>query len=283
MIKISSYEDKDLYFHHARNIAPDSGIVPTRVNKARVYNSFGLYGFISGSAKYVIEGTTYIMKPGCILLIRPSEIHKISVTPGTMYERILINFTPELIKPIDPGLKLLNAYNDRSLGQLNLYKPGDLKIDTMQHILNMCTPGLKDEDRRLSVIANLIPLLYQVQFSFLDKKQNLHGDDRRETVFAIIAYINDNISLPLSLELLSKQFFLSKSQITRIFKSATGSSVAEYIILKRLTMAKSLLQNGKTALYASKACGFPEYSTFYRAYKKHFGSSPSDISKIKLH
>lgn len=40
-------------------------------------------------------------------------------------------------------------------------------------------------------------------------------------------------------------------------------------------MAQDLLAKGHTPNEVYSTCGFQEYSTFYRAYKRHFGVSPS--------
>ncbi|MFR7743955.1 MAG: hypothetical protein ACLU3I_12215 [Acutalibacteraceae bacterium] len=54
----------------------------------------------------------------------------------------------------------------------------------------------------------------------------------------LINYINQELFSKISLATIGQRFFLSKSQINRIFRKATGSSVWEYILIKRLFAAR---------------------------------------------
>jgi transcriptional regulator GlxA family with amidase domain len=105
--------------------------------------------------------------------------------------------------------------------------------------------------------------------------------NHHETAMRVISYINANLSSALSLDLLGKEFFLSKSHLNRLFKEATGTSVWEYVIRKRLLLARSLIRSGMNAGTAALQAGFCEYSTFYRMYKTHFSNSPSEDARGK--
>ena len=102
-----------------------------------------------------------------------------------------------------------------------------------------------------------------------------------ETVGKIIEYINANLITIHGLDELEKEFFFSKSYINRIFKESTGSSVWDYIVLKRLLLSRTLLQNGKQANIVASECGFCDYSSFYRQFKQRFGISPLAARKTK--
>jgi AraC-like DNA-binding protein len=67
---------------------------------------------------------------------------------------------------------------------------------------------------------------------------------------------------------------MSVSQLERVFKQATHSSVWHYITLKRLAAARERIESGSSATDASLECGFGDYSSFYRAYVKEYGRAP---------
>lgn len=71
-------------------------------------------------------------------------------------------------------------------------------------------------------------------------------------------------------------FFISKYYMNRAFKKATGTTVMDYLIYKRVIMARQLILNGHTASDAAAQSGFGDYSTFYRAYKKLMHHAPSE-------
>ena len=92
----------------------------------------------------------------------------------------------------------------------------------------------------------------------------------------ILAYVNEHLFEDISIQTIADAFYRSPSQVSRIFQQATGNSLWKYVTIKRLLSARALIQQGEPAAVAATACGFSEYSTFYRAYKSHFGHSPRD-------
>ena len=91
----------------------------------------------------------------------------------------------------------------------------------------------------------------------------------------ILQYVNLHLFEDISLSSVSRAFFLSPSQLNRVFRRATGSSVGEYIRVKQLLAARERILAGTSPAAASAACGFRDYSTFFRAYRERFGCAPS--------
>ena len=61
----------------------------------------------------------------------------------------------------------------------------------------------------------------------------------------------------------------------RRFRAETGYSIHSYVTEKRLLLAQQLLQSGASLTDTAERCGYQDYSTFSRAYKKRFGCTPS--------
>ena len=55
----------------------------------------------------------------------------------------------------------------------------------------------------------------------------------------------------------------------RKFKEETGYTIHNYIISKRLLLARTKISEGTPILKAAQLSGFSDYTTFSRAYKKH--------------
>ena len=70
---------------------------------------------------------------------------------------------------------------------------------------------------------------------------------------------------------------LSSYHMMRLFKQETGYTVGNYITENRLIKARDLLSQGTCATQACYLCGFQNYSTFLRAYKKRYPGRPKDI------
>ena len=100
-----------------------------------------------------------------------------------------------------------------------------------------------------------------------------------DQVDAILSYINNNIKEPISIGDLAKQFYISESYICRIFKATTGTTINKYLTARRISIAKSLLAEGRGVSETYEECGFSDYSNFLKAFTKSVGISPKKYSQ----
>jgi len=68
----------------------------------------------------------------------------------------------------------------------------------------------------------------------------------------------------------------------RRFRQETGFTIHTYLLQRRLLAARQLIERGMRATEACYRSGFRSYSSFTRAYNKHFGTTPTGrISPVK--
>jgi AraC-like DNA-binding protein len=69
-----------------------------------------------------------------------------------------------------------------------------------------------------------------------------------------------------------------------LFQKKTGISLGCYIRNKRLELAQAEIMNGSLITDVAFDVGFNNYSTFYRAYIRYFGYTPSvqPMEKIEV-
>ena len=101
-------------------------------------------------------------------------------------------------------------------------------------------------------------------------------DNCNSKILDILRYINENPDGELSIESIAEHFYISKYYMMRLFKQETGYTLGQYISQKRLLLAKELILSGVPGIQACFDCGFKDYSTFSRAYRKFFKESPKD-------
>lgn len=228
-----------------------------------------LYCFLGGEVIYHVEGTQYILNPGDILLMRPGEAHYAQVNKQVDYERISLHFDQKLLSALDPENVLIRPFFDRQAGTRNLYRADD---DVCRQILfNMTTPM---PEPRLNVLGNMILVLKRISDAFSIGQESGGTPDTLE--YRLLSYINKHLEQELSLDKLCDRFFVSRTQLCRLFKQSTGTSVGNYISTKRMLLARELLLQGKKATEIYGACGYQEYSAFFRAYTRYFGHSPRE-------
>jgi len=265
---IFSYSDKDFSLSHSLTELPDPSIFHMHTHaKAE------LYYFVRGRAVFRIEGNEYPLESGDLLVMQPTESHLIVPNPKYLYERKNLHFNTDILRLIDPNGELLLPILDRKPGKLNLFKASDFLSGSSEHYFD--TMMAQDGDPRVNIYSGLIPLLNEMRRIHLSRtEEEITAIDTTE--YRVIRYINKNLVNPICLDDICEKFYLSKTQLCRLFKDATGTTVWKYITTKRLIRAKRLIEAGEnpTHIYTTQ-CGFTNYSSFYRAYVKHFGYSPT--------
>ena len=275
-----TYFDEKIHFHHSYDEHPQNKNFNENPPHAHKRNE--IFYFISGRASYLVEGNIYKLVPGSIMIMRSGEFHKIIIEEDMPYERVSLHFDAELSAGIDNSEVLLTPFEKRELGIDNYYSPSDIRTGHIYECLKSMDFTTEDKElQRLAITSNLFAILYEIKTAFDKRVKNhdSHGKPVQLLSNEILAYINANLSSELSLDMLSKRFFISKNHLNRIFKIATGVTVWEYVKLKRLIMARNSILTGSSAIEACQNSGFNDYSAFYRAYKERFGVSPKGNQK----
>ena len=233
---------------------------------------------VSGNVGYIVEGREYDLSSGSIMIMRRAEMHRLVVKETTKYERFVISFSPELLEKYGVSAGILDAYDKRAPGAGNQYLPSDLSgIDPVGFLTQMSATLEAMPDEGVAV-AYTVALLGAINASFHEKNAS-PAKPRDALEERIVDYINEHILDDISLSDISETMNLSVSQINRVFNKKIGMSVYNYIVSKRLVYAKGMISRGESAVSACASCGFKDYSSFFRLYKKQFGVSPSGGQK----
>ena len=240
--------------------------------------------FISGAVTYYVEGRAYQPKPWDILLKSSREEHTLEVEGGETYERIVIWVNPSFLEKHSSSECSLTACFELASGKnRNLLRLSSDKLKNIRQVLLQLEEAKKGGEFGSRVLGNslFIQLIVYLNRLYLGYNEGFRLDDGEydENIDGILKYINGNIKGDLSIDRLSSEFYMSKYYLMHRFKKQTGYSIHSYILQKRLIMASELLKKGMPATEASIECGFGDYSSFVRAFKKNFGLSPKNYLK----
>ena len=124
----------------------------------------------------------------------------------------------------------------------------------------------------------------QIVLYTLHASQSIRLSDGRtsknQLVRTALDYISAHICQSITLESIAGSLFVSKYHLAHAFKDHMGISIHQYIILKRIELAKSLIQQGKPMHLVCLESGFHNYSNFFKAFKAVTGVSPSDYGSL---
>lgn len=268
---LNEYCFGDIYIRHAVDECPDD-----RYFSMHIHEQCEIYFFRSGDVEYLVEGSKYNLAEGSLMIMRPAESHTPKIIGNSRYERYALNFPISFAYSVDPESRLMKPFINRPLGKNNMYDAAEIDMKIVSRLFEeMCYDG-DDYDKQLTINTHLFILLDMISRAFNEKVASEHKPQNVSE--CIVMYVNNHLFEELSISKLAKHFYFSPSQFSRVFRQATGAAPWEYITKKRLTAAKEKICSGHSAQSACEACGFKDYSAFYRAYTKHFGCAPKEDS-----
>lgn len=230
--------------------------------------------FVSGKVTYHIEGKAYQLKPQDILLVSQGAIHKPEIDPSIPYERYIFWIRDDL-----SSSELNTCFqkaNDRSF---NLIRLDSVLQEKLKDLLPEIEHSLRDTQFGDSILSKALFAQFMVYINRIFLKSSSAPDQKSYSsdsqVEQLLKYINRNLSENLSIDHLAEKFFFSKYHMMRKFKKETGYTIHNYIISKRLLHARSLITQGTPVMKAAMQSGFQDYTAFVRAYKKQFGTVPT--------
>ena len=230
--------------------------------------------FLSGRAAYHIEGKSYYLKPWDILLVNRHAIHKPEIDFSVPYERFVLWIRDDI-----KSTELLRCFQKAIDRSYNLIRLDSDTQEKLKQLLYELEAALKDKKFGSELLGSALFTQFMVYVNriFLEKQyiydaRSYSSDSQIEE---LLRYINHNLTEDLSIETLARKYYLSKYHTMRKFKEETGYTIHNYIISKRLLLARTKISEGTPILKAAQLSGFSDHTTFSRAYKKQFGIAPS--------
>lgn len=230
--------------------------------------------FLSGRVTYHIEGKAYHLKPWDILLVNQGAIHKPEIDTSVPYERFILWIREDLSDRV-----LTTCFQKASDRSFNLIRLNSQIQERLKDILSELEGSLQGEAFCSDLLSNALFSQFMVYVNRIFLEESYILDQKSYTfdsqVENLVRYINHHLDQDLSIDTLARKYYLSKYHMMRKFKEETGYTIHNYIVSKRLLLARSLIAQGTPVMKAAEQSGFKDYTTFVRAYKKQFGASPT--------
>ena len=234
----------------------------------------------SGYAMNYVDGVSYLMCKGDLLLIDKNSTHAFFPMPRTYYCDIML-------KPSFFGERIAENADLLALFELDEFRQFRWAVQRKKHVhfssedqkkveflINASADELKHEriagaSMNRSALCMLLTLIFR---SMTEESFSVNG--------ALLEYIKEHCDEPLTAGMLARKCFYSNEHFSRKFKKLTGVCFTRYLSQCRLEKARDLLLNTrKTVDVILVESGFTSRGEFFKKFEETFGQTPSAYRK----
>lgn len=237
---------------------------------------------VSESYSAVVDGQSYDLVPGEVLVIPAGVVHEIFAPDQGM--RYIFMVDQDVVYRLE-GLAGIQHF---------FYPCVHLRAGQEDAVLREARDCLMQavrerENRQMldqAAIQAWIGLFLIRVARWLMQGAHAGPDERRphmnEAFLDICAYITEHCNEKLTLEDVAAYSGYSKYHFSRIFKEYTGMSFYEFYLRQRMLLCRQLLneKNLSVTEVASRA-GFGSLATFNRVFKQYEGVTPTQYRQLK--
>lgn len=248
-----------------------------------LHNAYEIYMATTPNIRYYIEGQTYDLQEGDIIITNTSEIHRPVTIDSGMYGRNVYLFSPTAFNAyIENRYPVFSIFTQRKKGYGNHLRPTPEDRKEIERFFDKLLTCYEKKDARSNLLATVTALEFFIKLESIYKycyPQNQPSPSEANKIDpriqSILDELNRNFIEPFNLDELAKHFYMDKYYMCHQFKKETGFSIMEYIQARRILYAKLLIDNeALTLVEVGQRSGFNDYSNFYKTFKKLVQISP---------
>ncbi len=263
----------------------------TSMHKHHFHETIELLFVLDGGRHYFVDQYIYHVKPGMGILLNKHQMHYSHLLFNQKnYHRFLLYLDPTIL---DSYFSLPGFPSLEEIGEL-YWGPTEFSADEWQNVLktiellkkNMSLDTEEGNAEALLTIMNLLMIFVRTRkhhdASFYNAKLSHSGATSNiyRTVQDIMIYIQRHCNEPCTLDDIANHFFISRTYLTRIFKSISGYTITEYRTFCRIQRAKELLSKTNTSITDIAAqSGYESMSQFEKNFKTMTELTPLQFRK----
>ena len=251
----------------------DECIGPSLHNLAEQFhdNIYEIYYLTKGTVGYFINGKSYNIAEGDIVIIPPNTLHKTVPKNDQIRNRILLYLRENFLDEFDS--QDVSLWKEVSI----IHSDKDDRIGAIFHEL---LEEYKDKQNKALLKALTCELVILLQREKDKKNKSIEDSVTSQLISDVISYINSHYNFKITLEETAKLFFTNPSYLSRTFKDCTGISFSDYLINFRIKKSlEFLLETDKNITQIAFDVGFNSTNHFCKVFKTVMKTSPLQYKK----
>ena len=236
---------------------------------------------LSGCVDYTVGDENYRVRKDEILIIPSGQQHGLNM--GENSSRLLFLFEPEFMQTLGDLRQM-----SRSLNRVFYLHDGSDAHNRIREMLLKASKVYQEREPMwnticFSYLLRIYALLCQSYLAAADmgRREARRPAVEGEVISTALNYINRNYKNDLTLDEVADFTGFSRFYFSRSFKQITGFTFRDYLTLKRVQVAMTLLiETDKPMSEVAEESGFGSIATFNRVFREHKKCTPTQYRAI---
>lgn len=237
-----------------------------------------LFYVVSGEGLFLIEDKSFTVKQDDLVIVNANILHTESSKDSNPMEYIVLGIDGMSLKALEKNERLVSE----KLYSIQNYR--GFRSDILYYFNTILEEAEQQKEHYESICHNLLEIMI---FNFLrtnSTKVRLTTDPAGAKELDYVKhYIDVNYASDLDLDSLAAATYMNKYYLSHMFKKNYGVSPINYLIEKRISVSKFLLETTNYSIgQIAQIVGFNSSSYFSQIFKKRTGITPSEYREAVL-
>lgn len=252
------------------------------------HTAFEVTMVLSGSGTYSTKSSEFSFSKGDIFFFSTDEYHWVKHLDSES-EFINVHFEPRFIWSENFGFsnkELIKIFFSRKKNPLNKISKELKTSDTIRNLMFKIEDEISQKKPEYETMLKifLMNILVEIIRSYdgqLSQFELSYSSESLKYMESALNYIDEHLDSELTLETLSDVAHMSKTYFCSQFKKLNGISPWEYITIKRIEKAITLIETTNLSrMEIALRCGYNNTSNFYYAFKRITGKAPGNYKNL---
>ena len=257
------------------------------VTQFHCHDYYEFYIHLRGGEFMGVDNQLFLLKPNQIFILPPFSMHGLSSTSEMHdYERAYLNLSPEVLRVLGCGqIDLDQFFRAHTTGGVCTYQLSDRDAEQYVAWINRIRENQQNPSFENDAFHNfqnyaLMMAVLNLLCRTIRHTNPVEGEPFGNGIIQeILSYINNHYTQPIRMENLARSFGVSVSWLSHEFVRFTNRSVYDYVLYRRVMLARQQMLGNASLNDIAYQCGFNDYSNFLRSFSKIVGMSPSQYRK----